>query len=143
MFCRWCAEGGELILCDNCTSSFCRRCLQRNMGREYITEITSSDTWKCLRCNPRQLDDLRALYYHIYINQVHFVSIFKSTTSVDVLNLTLLQEELKDRPLTSIKSEAIQRIEREMEEMPGHKFNNLLKPRLVCNEIYFYRELYR
>jgi hypothetical protein len=55
LFPRWCAEGGELILCDKCPSSFCKRCLQRNLGRKFVSEITSTEEWKCLACDPKQV----------------------------------------------------------------------------------------
>lgn len=69
IFCRWCAEGGELILCDKCPSSFCKRCLQRNLGRKFVSEITSTEEWKCLACDPKQIYELRALYHAVYTHQ--------------------------------------------------------------------------
>ena len=58
LFGRWCAEGGELVLCDKCHHSFCKRCLQRNLGRKFVDEITDTDEWKCLVCDPKQVGDL-------------------------------------------------------------------------------------
>ena len=29
-FCRWCGQGGDIILCDKCTHAFCKKCLQVN-----------------------------------------------------------------------------------------------------------------
>ena len=37
--CRWCANGGELLLCDNCPNTFCKKCIKRNLGRKKVTDI--------------------------------------------------------------------------------------------------------
>lgn len=42
---------------------------QRNLGRKFVSEISSSEEWKCLVCDPKQIYELRALYYELYINQ--------------------------------------------------------------------------
>ncbi|KAG1704030.1 Transcriptional regulator ATRX [Nymphon striatum] len=54
-FCRWCAEGGNLICCDYCHNGFCKNCLRRNFGRKEISNITDSEKWKCYVCNPKKL----------------------------------------------------------------------------------------
>ena len=28
VFCRWCGQGGDLMLCDKCPHAFCKKCLQ-------------------------------------------------------------------------------------------------------------------
>ena len=48
--CRWCGDGGDLLLCDDCPSAFCNRCISRNMGEEGLRELTASDPteqWSC------------------------------------------------------------------------------------------------
>ncbi len=62
-YCRWCGNGGELICCDVCPKAFCKRCLQRNLGRKFFSNITSAEDWKCLACDFRQIYKFRAEYY--------------------------------------------------------------------------------
>jgi len=66
IYCRWCANGGDLICCDSCTNAFCKRCIQRNKGRSKIAEITSSDKWDCFSCRPSQIFDIRSLSFAIF-----------------------------------------------------------------------------
>lgn len=67
-YCRWCGQGGELILCDKqyCPAVFCKRCLQRNLGREKYSKITNSEEWSCLVCNPIQIYKHKVQYYSLY-----------------------------------------------------------------------------
>jgi len=66
IYCRWCAQGGEIILCDKCPKAFCRTCVQRNMGRKKLQEITNADEWKCFCCDPKQLYEMQALYWAVW-----------------------------------------------------------------------------
>merc|ERR1719186_780120 len=66
VFCRWCGNGGDLICCDKCTMSFCKRCIQRNRGRSKVAEIHAVDRWECFSCSPSQIYDIRALSYAIF-----------------------------------------------------------------------------
>ncbi|CAG0880380.1 unnamed protein product [Cyprideis torosa] len=50
-YCRWCANGGELLCCSFCTSSFCKSCIRRNLGRSYLKSADDADSWKCLVCD--------------------------------------------------------------------------------------------
>ena len=62
-YCRWCAQGGDLLLCDKCSNAFCKRCVQRNLGRKFLTNIQTADEWRCLVCEPKQLYKFRAQYH--------------------------------------------------------------------------------
>jgi len=66
-YCRWCANGGELICCDKCTNSYCKRCITRNLGRKMFNQINDSETWNCFLCDPKPIYAMRALMYSISI----------------------------------------------------------------------------
>ena len=63
--CRWCANGGDLLLCDTCPNVFCKRCVRKNLGRSKVTEIEEAEEWHCLVCEPDQIRAQRALYYSV------------------------------------------------------------------------------
>uniref|UniRef100_A0AAR2IZI0 DNA helicase n=1 Tax=Pygocentrus nattereri TaxID=42514 RepID=A0AAR2IZI0_PYGNA len=59
--CRWCAEGGNLICCDYCSNAFCKKCIQRNLGRKELSGIMNEDNkWYCYVCHPEPLQDIVA-----------------------------------------------------------------------------------
>ncbi|XP_066504540.1 transcriptional regulator ATRX isoform X2 [Hoplias malabaricus] len=59
--CRWCAEGGNLLCCDYCSNAFCKKCIQRNLGRKELSKIMSEDNkWYCYVCRPEPLQDIVA-----------------------------------------------------------------------------------
>lgn len=57
--CRWCGEGGNLLGCDSCIESFCRQCIQRNLGRGAISAAENSDNWKCFICDTQPVKKLQ------------------------------------------------------------------------------------
>ena len=63
--CRWCANGGDLLLCDTCPNVFCKRCIRKNLGRSKVTEIEEAEEWQCLVCELDQIRAQRALYYSV------------------------------------------------------------------------------
>ncbi|KAH9519847.1 hypothetical protein Btru_071063 [Bulinus truncatus] len=63
--CRWCGEGGRLVVCDECTSAFCRACVMRNFNRSEFTNINSQSNWKCYLCDRAPLQGLREKYRKI------------------------------------------------------------------------------
>merc|ERR1711874_859975 len=68
-YCRWCAEGGDILLCDKCPNAFCKKCLTRNLGARAVREITKSEEWCCLLCDPTPIQSLKATYLKIYKSQ--------------------------------------------------------------------------
>ena len=68
-FCRWCANGGDLLCCDTCTRAFCRKCIKRNLGRVKVSEIEESEQWRCLVCDPRQVWRQRGVFYSVWMFQ--------------------------------------------------------------------------
>eukprot|EP00092_Neocalanus_flemingeri_P039757 GFUD01043296.1.p1 GENE.GFUD01043296.1~~GFUD01043296.1.p1 ORF type:complete len:610 (+),score=230.65 GFUD01043296.1:50-1879(+) len=63
VYCKWCAQGGEVVGCDKCTHVFCKRCITRNLGRKKFSEINDSEEWGCFSCDPSQIYKERALMY--------------------------------------------------------------------------------
>lgn len=54
-FCRWCADGGQLICCDFCEKAFCKKCIKRNLGKSKLQELLEADEnekWNCFCCDP-------------------------------------------------------------------------------------------
>ena len=68
-FCRWCANGGDLLCCDTCTRAFCKKCIKRNLGRVKVSEIEESEQWRCLVCDPRQVWRQRGVFYSVWMFQ--------------------------------------------------------------------------
>ena len=68
-FCRWCANGGDLICCNSCKNGFCKLCIKRNLGRRKVTEIEESDTWSCFICDPKQIWKQRSMFYSLWSYQ--------------------------------------------------------------------------
>ncbi|XP_014219435.1 uncharacterized protein LOC106647515 [Copidosoma floridanum] len=61
MFCRWCANGGNLYCCSYCSNTFCSKCIKRNFDPPTIKRIEAEDTWKCFVCDPKDLYPLRSI----------------------------------------------------------------------------------
>ncbi|EEC12932.1 conserved hypothetical protein [Ixodes scapularis] len=57
-YCRWCAEGGSLVVCDSCSRSFCKSCIRRNLSRKELGRITSLDVWNCYVCDASPIQGL-------------------------------------------------------------------------------------
>ena len=68
-YCRMCAQGGDILLCDKCPNAFCKKCISRNLGARSLREITKSEEWSCLLCDPTPLYAIKAIYYCVYKNQ--------------------------------------------------------------------------
>ena len=68
-YCRFCGQGGDILLCDKCPNAFCKKCLNRNLGSKALREITKSEEWCCLLCDPKPLYPQKALYYCAYKSQ--------------------------------------------------------------------------
>jgi len=68
-YCRMCAQGGDILLCDKCPNAFCKKCLGRNLGGRALREITKSEEWSCLLCDPTPIQSLQAIYMKLYKSQ--------------------------------------------------------------------------
>lgn len=57
-YCTWCAEGGSLLICDQCSRAFCKNCIRRNLTRRELSRVMALDTWHCYVCVPEQIEEL-------------------------------------------------------------------------------------
>eukprot|EP00794_Sanderia_malayensis_P007264 gene7264-8075_t len=58
-YCRWCGDGGDVIMCDFCEKVFCKQCIKRNMGKQFLKMLLESDDdlkWKCFACDNQQIE---------------------------------------------------------------------------------------
>nr|XP_033329456.1 uncharacterized protein LOC117222079 [Megalopta genalis] len=60
MFCRWCANGGNLYCCSFCSNTFCYKCIKRNIDPVLRKKIEADEQWKCFVCDPTDLYPARA-----------------------------------------------------------------------------------
>ncbi|CAB3228357.1 unnamed protein product [Arctia plantaginis] len=65
LYCRWCGQGGQVYCCSDCPHVFCAKCIKRNLGVPKIKEIENADDWRCFKCNPECLRDLRAICWAV------------------------------------------------------------------------------
>ena len=71
-YCRMCAQGGDILLCDTCPNAFCKTCITRNLGSKALRDINKSEEWSCFVCNPEPLYKFKAIYFCLYKNQDEF-----------------------------------------------------------------------
>ncbi|KAM8964678.1 transcriptional regulator ATRX-like isoform 3-T3 [Sarcophilus harrisii] len=70
--CRWCAQGGDLIFCDDCPNAFCKKCIQDNLGEKELLKVMDKNTkWSCYICQPEPLLDLVAICDCVFENLAH------------------------------------------------------------------------
>ena len=61
-FCRWCAAGGDwAFCCDFCTASFCKKCVENNLGAKELERISNAEKWHCYLCNSSPLKAAREI----------------------------------------------------------------------------------
>lgn len=71
--CLWCGEGDniQLLFCDTCPYSYCKKCIQRNFGLQEYTHVNEIDVWSCyVCCNAPILQDIQhkdLFYYNLDI----------------------------------------------------------------------------
>ena len=58
IFCRWCGDGGEIANCGSCEKSFCKYCLNSNLGDSTWDTILQDDNWKCYFCDRKPIQHL-------------------------------------------------------------------------------------
>ena len=69
-FCRWCADGGQLICCDFCEKAFCKKCIKRNLGKSKLEELLEADEdekWSCFCCDPAPISNIIKLCNRVMI----------------------------------------------------------------------------
>lgn len=60
-YCRWCGQGGTILVCSKCICGFCPKCIQKHFGKEKKKQVEKDDDWICFFCKPDWLFDLRAI----------------------------------------------------------------------------------
>jgi len=71
ILCRWCGDGGELMLCDapagqggaragaRCPKGFCTECVEKALGgAAELKRIQGQESWTCFACDPAPLQRL-------------------------------------------------------------------------------------
>merc|ERR1712048_820871 len=61
-YCTWCGDGGKLVCCDFCEKAYCKHCVKRNLGKDFLKVLLDADEsmkWKCFVCDTTQLESLR------------------------------------------------------------------------------------
>ncbi|XP_078039144.1 uncharacterized protein LOC144471192 [Augochlora pura] len=73
MFCRWCANGGNLYCCSFCSNTFCYKCIKRNIDPVLRKKIEADEQWKCFVCDPTDLYPARATCWALlqYIQKIN------------------------------------------------------------------------
>merc|ERR1712037_711628 len=102
--CRWCANGGEMMLCDSCKNVFCQRCIRRNLGRGKVREIEEAEEWNCLLCKPTQIRSLRSLYYSLWTYREKR-KVEETKNATEKLNKDL-SSKIKDNSLGGVETKS-------------------------------------
>ncbi|XP_057342241.1 uncharacterized protein LOC130678786 isoform X1 [Microplitis mediator] len=82
MFCRWCANGGNLYCCSYCCNTFCDKCIKRNFDTEVRKRIEEDEKWKCFVCDPRDLYTLRGVCRALLLHVKTVTRILKSNPTM-------------------------------------------------------------
>lgn len=85
MFCRWCANGGNLYCCSYCSNTFCYKCIGRNFTSSVRKRIEEDEKWKCFACNPTDLYSARAICWAL----LQHVQIVTRQDCVVLINISL------------------------------------------------------
>ena len=104
IYCRWCAHGGKLVVCDKCgTRAFCQKCVSKNFGADFLKDaVMGSPYWKCFVCEPGPLKKLRALF-QVY-KDAHKTSTPKTRCSIDLTAADEIPKQLVDVELNDAKN---------------------------------------
>ncbi|CAD1468215.1 unnamed protein product, partial [Heterotrigona itama] len=90
MFCRWCANGGNLYCCSFCSNTFCYKCIKRNFDPILRKKIEADERWKCFVCDPKDLYKARGTCWALLKHVQTMNRIFQN-------NSKLSQDEIDNR----------------------------------------------
>ncbi|KAH0550623.1 uncharacterized protein LOC123261970 [Cotesia glomerata] len=90
MFCRWCANGGNLYCCSYCCNTFCDKCIKRNFDAEVRERIEEDEKWRCFVCDPKDLYTLRGVCRALLLHVKTVTRILKS-------NPTMSQKDIENK----------------------------------------------
>ncbi|XP_046742218.1 uncharacterized protein LOC124408934 [Diprion similis] len=97
MFCRWCANGGNLYCCSYCSNTICNKCIKRNFDPLMRIKIEGEEKWKCFVCDPTDVYTLRAVCWALlhHIQTVTRILRNDKVMSEDELMEKMLLDEAK------------------------------------------------
>merc|ERR1712038_1330629 len=90
-YCRMCAQGGDIIACDNstCKEAFCIECLGKTMNHKLLINLQEDESlkWECISCKPTS--ELKTLeFIHFLVKSIS--SKFISTQNIANLLATVI-----------------------------------------------------
>ncbi|XP_046423626.1 uncharacterized protein LOC124181277 [Neodiprion fabricii] len=97
MFCRWCANGGNLYCCSYCSNTICNKCIKRNFDPLMRIKIEGEEKWKCFVCDPTDVYTLRAICWALlqHIQTVTRILRNDKVMSTEELTEKMLLDEAK------------------------------------------------
>lgn len=102
-YCTWCGDGGNLVCCDFCEKAYCKHCVKRNLGKDFLKTLLNADNdvkWKCFFCDKNQIitfiDECKAV--------VDYMKYLPDETIEESTPLPKTNEKSAPRPKTNEKS---------------------------------------
>ena len=59
-WCSLCADGGELMLCEDCKRAICHEDCEDLVGEDYLEACQKADVWRCWYCDNTPIAHLQA-----------------------------------------------------------------------------------
>lgn len=57
----------QFLFSFQCPHGFCKRCLQKHLGRSFLTSAMKSEIFQCLVCDPKPIFKYRATYHALHL----------------------------------------------------------------------------
>ncbi|XP_057313875.1 transcriptional regulator ATRX-like isoform X2 [Hydractinia symbiolongicarpus] len=116
-YCTWCGDGGNLVCCDFCEKAYCKHCVKRNLGKEFLKALLEADDdvkWKCFSCDHVQIknfiEECDAVMKYIKLQKLNEPAFdgkkthFAGPTQMErQKRLTEVARQVKDSPEVHVK----------------------------------------